>query len=126
MNSSLAWFRWFLQRITALILVACLAIHLVLLHFIAPERKFHLVLERIQGNKFWAFFYIAFLLAALFHGLNGTYEILEDYLPNGQAGAAKRKFTGTLKKLTGWFLWILGIACFVYGMMVLWKWTNLK
>jgi len=65
--------RWFLQRLTGLILAICLIVHTVVLHFSSNSAiDFNVVAGRLV-NPLWFIFYLVFLSSAIFHGLNGVY-----------------------------------------------------
>src|SRR5438309_7236400 len=74
---------WYLQRITGALLVVLLAAHFWVEHFMSAElRRGDLTYEAILGriaNPVWQFIDIAFLLVALYHGLNGLRNIVLDY-----------------------------------------------
>jgi succinate dehydrogenase / fumarate reductase membrane anchor subunit len=71
---------WLLQRISAVILFVLLLFHFLTYHFLTRGRSvdYQQVLERSQS---WWFplLQFAFLLTALYHGLNGVWSVLEDY-----------------------------------------------
>lgn len=71
---------WLLQRISAVILFVLLLLHFVTYHFLTQTRSvsYRQVLERAQS---WWFplLQFAFLVTALYHGLNGIWSVLEDY-----------------------------------------------
>src|SRR5947207_13611435 len=74
---------WWLQRITGALLVVLLAAHFWVEHFMSAElRRGDLSYEAILGriaNPVWQFIDIAFLLVALYPGLNGLRGIILDY-----------------------------------------------
>lgn len=108
-KQDLVLIRWFLQRLTALILAVCLVIHIVVVHFSFAEIiSFDAVARRIKADNFWVFFYIVFLSTTLFHGLNGLYEIINDYAPSRN-----------LRLVLAWLFWIIGILAFAWGVYVL-------
>lgn len=71
---------WLLQRVSAVILFVLLLFHFVTYHFLTQTRSvsYRQVLERAQS---WWFplLQFAFLVTALYHGLNGIWSVLEDY-----------------------------------------------
>jgi len=71
---------WLLQRISAVILFILLLLHFITYHFLAQGRAvgYQWVIARAQS---WWFplLQFAFLLTALYHGLNGVWSVLEDY-----------------------------------------------
>lgn len=105
----LSLFRWLLQRITAILLVLFLAIHIITIHFIPAEVvNLDNVMGRIHGSTFWLIFYGLFLITALFHGLNGVYEIIIDYNP-----------PTVLRRTVTVLFCLLGVAAFVLGLQTL-------
>lgn len=82
---------WYLQRITGALLIVLLAAHFWVEHFMTAElRRGGLSYEAILGriaNPVWQFIDIAFLLVALFHGLNGLRNIVLDYSRVGRRAA---------------------------------------
>lgn len=82
---------WYLQRITGALLVVLLAAHFWVEHFMSAELRrgdlsYEAILSRI-ANPVWQFIDIAFLLVALYHGLNGLRNIILDYSRIGQRAA---------------------------------------
>jgi len=67
---------------------------------------FSLVTERLQGvyAGWWSLFYLLFVPASLFHGLNGLYGILLDYAPS----------VGFRKAVLVLF-WLVGLGMCVFG-----------
>ena len=82
---------WYLQRITGALLLILLAAHFWVEHFMsAPLRRGDLTYEAILGriaNPYWQAIDIAFLLVALYHGLNGLRNIILDYSRIGRTAA---------------------------------------
>jgi succinate dehydrogenase hydrophobic anchor subunit len=82
---------WYLQRITGALLVVLLAAHFWVEHFMSAElRRGDLTYEGILGrisNPVWQTIDIAFLLVALYHGLNGLRSIVLDYSRIGPRAA---------------------------------------
>ena len=79
---------WFLQRITAVILIGTLAFHFFLLHFVnhAAEITFAGTQARMSQVGYFLTM-IVFLIAATFHGVNGVYNALVN---QGISGTPKR------------------------------------
>ena len=82
---------WYLQRITGALLVVLLAAHFWVEHFMSAEMRrgdltYEAILHRI-ANPVWQFIDIAFLLVALYHGLNGLRNIILDYSRVGRRAA---------------------------------------
>src|SRR5215813_9610822 len=82
---------WYLQRITGALLVILLAAHFWVEHFMSAElQRGDLSYEAILGriaNPAWQFIDVAFLLVALYHGLNGLRNIILDYSRIGRRAA---------------------------------------
>ena len=82
---------WYLQRITGALLLVLLAAHFWVEHFMSePLRRGQLTYDVIRArieNPYWQTIDIAFLLVALYHGLNGVRNILLDYSKIGKSGA---------------------------------------
>jgi len=74
---------WLLQRISAVILFVLLMLHFVTYHFLGKGKAvgYHWVIER-AGYWWFPLLQFAFLLTALYHGLNGVWSVLEDYTTN--------------------------------------------
>ncbi len=76
---------WLLQRITGALLLVLLAAHFWVEHFMtAPVRHGELTYEIVAArlaNPAWRAIDIAFLIVALYHGLNGLRNIVLDYGP---------------------------------------------
>lgn len=66
-----------IQRISAIALVAFMAIHMAVVHYPPGHLDFSRVLVRL-GNPLWKAIDVAFLLAVLAHALAGTYAVLID------------------------------------------------
>lgn len=88
---------WLFQRVTAVLLVAVLGVHLWLANFGEATAS----LRAILG--------VVLLGLALFHGLNGVRTVLFDF----NIGAQGRKFTTML-------LLLLGVVSLLLGMYGLW------
>ncbi len=72
---------WLLQRISAVILFVLLLFHFIVYHFITQGQttSYRYVLARAQSWWFPLLQFL-FLLTALYHGLNGVWSVLEDYI----------------------------------------------
>ena len=99
---------WFLQRITAAILVIGLFVHFWVLHF-ALERPLNF--DKVQArlvSPCWIIFDMILLLCAVYHGLNGLWGIYVDFNPGEKA-----------RKIIGWIFAIIGILSFFFGAYIL-------
>ena len=82
---------WYAQRITGALLVVLLVAHFWVEHFASAtllrgELTFEAIRARIS-TRLWQAIDIAFLLVALYHGLNGVRNIVVDYSRVGTLGA---------------------------------------
>ena len=79
---------WYAQRISAMILGICVAIHLIIIFYaIRGGLTAQEILGRTQGNLGFAIFYEIFVLACLVHAPIGMANILQETFPH--AGIAK-------------------------------------
>lgn len=107
-------FSWLFQRVTAVLLIVCLAIHLIFTHILnIGELGYDNVAERLAHASLTAVD-IILLAAALFHALNGFRMVLMDYW------FTSRKRAIALTSV----LWVVGIAFMIYGTWALWPWIS--
>jgi succinate dehydrogenase / fumarate reductase membrane anchor subunit len=87
--------RWLWQRITAAFLVAVLAFHFFLLHFVnhADEVTFAMSQARMQELTYFSLM-ILFLVTATFHGVNGVYNALVNQGLSGTQETAVKAVLG--------------------------------
>ena len=75
--------RWLWQRVSGIVLLVILLVHFGVTHYFpGGDVTYQGVAQRL-AQPGWKFFNIFFLLLAVFHGLNGAWTILEDYLKKG-------------------------------------------
>lgn len=77
-------FPWFFQRVTGAMLLIGLLAHFWVLHFFPAangEITFQTVMARLQ-SPFWRTFDLLFLLAGVYHGMNGVMMNIHDYIHN--------------------------------------------
>nr|CAA68980.1 SDH subunit D-homologue; membrane anchor [Natronomonas pharaonis] len=100
--------RWLLQRITAVFLVAVLAYHFMLLHFVnhAAEITFAGTQARMSEVGYFITM-VLFLIAGAFHGVNGVYNAL-----------VNQGLEGTQKTVVKWLLIVAGALLIVQGIRV--------
>jgi len=85
---------WFFQRVTAIVLAPIVVVHLLTMHkWTAHGLPYDQVMARL-ASPYWKALEISFLVFALYHGLNGLYAIIQDYV-----------------RRPGWRLTIFGLAC---------------
>ena len=75
---------WYAQRISAMILGLCVAIHLIIIFYaIRGGLTAEEILGRTQGNIAFAIFYEIFVLACFVHAPIGLANILEETFSKG-------------------------------------------
>jgi len=72
---------WLLQRISAIFIFAVLIYHFVVYHFISQGKapEWADVVAKMKSPWFNLLQFL-FLVAALYHGLNGVWMVVEDYI----------------------------------------------
>lgn len=79
---------WYAQRISAMVLGVCVAIHLLIIFYaIRGGLSAQEILDRTQGNMGFAIFYEIFVLACFVHAPIGVANILQETFP--KSGLAK-------------------------------------
>lgn len=79
---------WYAQRISAMVLGICVAIHLLIIFYaIRGGLSAQEILGRTQGNILFAIFYEVFVLACFVHAPIGLANILQETFP--KAGIAR-------------------------------------
>src|SRR5947207_15551728 len=105
---------WYLQRVTGAALLLLLILHFWVEHFTADVRQGGLTFESVQRrffqNRWFVAIDIAFLLVALYHGLNGLRNIIFDF---GRRTAPYRIAVTALLVLVGLIVAYWGIDAFV-------------
>lgn len=99
---------WFLQRVTAAVLLVTLAFHFILLHFLNHAAEVTLGGSALRMNQLAYFLtMIVFLVAAAFHGLNGIYNAL-----------LNQGLSGRNRQLVFWVTTAVGIIVVVQGVRI--------
>lgn len=76
---------WYAQRISAMILGICVAIHLLIIFYaIRGGLSAQEILGRTQGNVLFAIFYEVFVLACFVHAPIGLANILQETFPKSR------------------------------------------
>ncbi len=104
---------WLGQRVTAVLVIVTILVHLVLTHYMAIG---HLSYSNIGARLAHGVVLvndIVLLLAVVFHGLNGLRMVVLDW---GLANRGGRRIFDAA-------LWIVGILAIVYGIWALWVWV---
>ena len=105
---------WLFQRITAVLLIVMLAIHLVFTHILnIGNLNYDSIGLRLAHAGFIAVDVIL-LAAGIYHALNGLRMVLLDYWFTSRSRA--------LILTIG--LWVVGIAATIYGTWALWPWIS--
>jgi len=93
---------WYAQRISAMVLGLCVAIHLVIIFYaIRGGLSAQEILGRTQGNVLFAIFYEIFVLACFVHAPIGMANILQETFP--KSGLARP------------IAWILALLILILG-----------
>ncbi|OLS24006.1 MAG: hypothetical protein HeimC3_22310 [Candidatus Heimdallarchaeota archaeon LC_3] len=115
-SSSTGAMHWFLQRITGVLLILLVGIHMLVVHFIPMGFAFaeqfgvasyQATYERLAGGWFFAIDW-TLLVVALYHGLNGVRTVILDF-----------SFGPKLNFLVSIILALVGIVAIIYGSWIL-------
>jgi succinate dehydrogenase / fumarate reductase membrane anchor subunit len=71
---------WFFQRLTGIVLVPVLLVHLLTMHRYHEHGLAWQDVTRLMSSPYWKVLEIVFLVLALYHALNGLYAIIQDYV----------------------------------------------
>ena len=105
---------WLFQRVTAVLLLFGLVVHLSATHIFAIGKlDFANITDRL-GHTFFLVVDVVVLAAGLYHALNGARMVVLDYWLAGRTG----RLTFTV------VLWVVGLAVFAYGLWALWPWIT--
>lgn len=105
---------WLFQRVTAVLLIVCLAIHLILTHLAnIGQLDYSNVGRRVAHGGVTAVD-IILLAAGIYHALNGLRMVLMDYWFTSR----RRALALTIG------LWVIGLAFMAYGTWALWPWIG--
>ena len=99
---------WFLQRVTAVVLLFILAFHFLWLHFVNHAADVTLWDSALRMDQLVYFIVmVVFLVTAAFHGLNGIYNAL---LNQGLSGRARQAVF--------WVLTLVGVVVIIQGLRI--------
>jgi succinate dehydrogenase hydrophobic anchor subunit len=105
---------WLGQRVTAVLVIVTILVHLVLTHYVAiGELSYDNIGERLAVRAVLVND-IVLLVAVVFHGLNGLRMVVLDWGLSGSGG--RRAFDVVL--------WVVGIAAVIFGIWALWVWVS--
>jgi succinate dehydrogenase membrane anchor subunit len=100
---------WYMQRVTGAVLLVLLILHFWVEHFTAEVRTggltFEVVQRRFFENRWFVAVDIAFLLIALYHGLNGLRNIIFDF----------GRVSGRYRVAVTWLLVLVGLVIAYWG-----------
>jgi len=96
---------WLLQRVSGLMLVYALGVHLWTVHVVDSGRlTWEVVTARLQDDAMWSVYYLLFVPAVVYHAANGVWGIVLDYNPPPRLRRALRVA-----------FWAGGLALLTYG-----------
>ena len=105
---------WLGQRVTAVLVIVTIMVHLVLTHYVAiGELSFDNIGDRLAGGAVLVND-VVLLLAVVYHALNGLRMVVLDWGLTNRDG--RRTFDVAL--------WLLGTVAIVYGIWALWVWVS--
>jgi len=105
---------WLSQRVTAVLVLVTIMVHLVLTHMFASiPLTFDDIGDRLASGAVLVND-VVLLLAVLYHGLNGVRMVVLDWGLSSSGG--RRAFDVVL--------WLVGIAAVVFGIWALWVWVS--
>ena len=105
---------WLGQRVSAVLVIVTIMIHLVLTHYVAiGQLSYANIGARLAGGVV-VVNDIVLLVAVVFHGLNGLRMVVLDW---GLAGSGGRRVFDIA-------LWLVGIVAVVFGIWALWVWVS--
>ena len=105
---------WLGQRVTAVLVIVTIMLHLGLTHYIAIGRlSFDDIGDRLAGGAVLVND-LVLLVAVVYHALNGLRMVVLDW---GLAGSGSRRVFDAV-------LWLVGILAIVYGIWALWVWVS--
>jgi succinate dehydrogenase hydrophobic anchor subunit len=104
-GETLSGWWWLLQRVSGVLLLGLLAVHLVLTHFVNPAEavQFASVRSRLGISPMMLVDH-SLLFLGLFHGLYGLFVVLQDLLPKQMA-----------QRAVAWALTVLGVSLGILG-----------
>ena len=95
---------WLLQRVSGIVLVYALILHLWTVHYVHGGRlTWETIRLRFQEGS-WALYYFLFIPAVLYHAFNGIWGIVLDYGPSP-----------LIRRFWALGLWLGGLALLIYG-----------
>jgi len=105
---------WLGQRVTAVVIIVTIMVHLVLTHFVAIGRLSFDDIGARLGSTAVLVNDVLLLVAVVYHALNGVRMVVLDY---GFSGRGVRRSFDV-------FLWVVGVIAVVYGVWALLAWVG--
>jgi succinate dehydrogenase cytochrome b556 subunit len=105
---------WLFQRITAVLLIVCLAIHLTYTHILNIGKIDSANIATRLAHAGLTVVDIILLAAGIYHALNGLRMVLMDYWFTSRNRAMALTIV----------LWVVGLAAMGYGTWALWPWIS--
>jgi|SRR5689334_426628 len=97
-------FSWYFFRISGIVLIFLIAVHLIVMHISTDVRCTTYVFVSMRyNNPFWRIFDWLLLTLGLTHGMNGLRVVIEDYVRSAPARV--------------WLLSIVGVLLLVFFML---------
>ncbi|MBI3990618.1 MAG: succinate dehydrogenase, hydrophobic membrane anchor protein [Candidatus Omnitrophica bacterium] len=103
---------WFWQRVTGAVLVVGMSVHIIILPLAGKLITFESVYSRLSKAG-WALFDFILLSACVYHGFNGLWSVIADFNPEIK-----------IRKVAGWFIFLIGGAGLFYGLIALYALTK--
>jgi succinate dehydrogenase / fumarate reductase cytochrome b subunit len=105
---------WLGQRVTAVLVIVTILIHLVLTHYVAiGQLSYDNIGERLAGAAVLVND-VVLLFAVVYHALNGLRMVVLDW---GLSSSGGRRVFDVV-------LWVVGIAAVIFGIWALWVWVS--
>ena len=108
-------FSWYFFRITGLLLIFLVIIHLLVMHVRTDvsQTSYQFVADR-YNNPFWRVYDLMLLTLALLHGMNGLRVMVDDYVRARGWRLAWQSFLGAIT-VVFWLMGTLTIVSFHAG-----------
>ncbi len=73
-------FHWFFQRVSGLVLLILLFVHFLVTHYFPVADVTYQTVAARLSQPGWKLFYTVFLALGLYHGINGIWIVVHDYV----------------------------------------------
>ena len=105
---------WLGQRVTAVVIIITIMVHLVLTHFVAIGHLSYANIGQRLATGAVLVNDVLLLVAVVYHALNGVRMVALDW---GLSGKGVRRGFDV-------FLWVVGVIAITYGTWALWVWVS--